>query len=232
MLADERYATFLDGGTNLITGLVKNDGTAEDVYVRDLVAGTTTLVSVNQGGTGTGNAGAGLAMIAGGGRFVAFTSDASDLVPHDTNKSTDVFVRDLQKGTTTLVSIDRFGSASGDGASGLVNYVGQIAISPDGRYVTFASVADDLTADNLNRASGLFERDLASATTTLVSVNKDGTGGSINYNLEYVFSMTPDGRYVAFESDANDLSALKPSGAMLDDTSEISRRQDDEPQPA
>ena len=99
--------------------LVANDtnGT-EDVFVRDLQLGTTTLVSVNRFGTGSGNSNSWWPSDQRGLPFVAFQSLASDLVANDINGTFDVFVRDLQTGTTALVSINRFGTGSGNGSSG------------------------------------------------------------------------------------------------------------------
>ena len=110
------------------------------------------------------------------GRFVAFSSEASDLVANDTNGTTgDVFVRDLQLGTTTLVSINRFGTGSGNGSSGWLS-----AISADGRFVAFSSLASDLVANDTNGTDDVFVRDLQLGTTTLVSINRFGTGSGNN----------------------------------------------------
>ena len=76
---------------------------------------------------------------------MAFISDASDLTANDTNGTSDVFVRDLQMGTTTLVSVNRFGTGSGNGDSSDAP-----AISADGRFVAFSSTASDLTANDTN----------------------------------------------------------------------------------
>ena len=74
----------------------------------------TELVSINQAGTDSGNGSAGLAGLSENGRFVGFVSDATDLVATDTNGEFDVFVRDLKTGTTTLVSVNRAGTNSGN----------------------------------------------------------------------------------------------------------------------
>ena len=124
------------------------NGTTNDVFVRDLQLGTTTLVSVNRFGTGSGNGSSFGPVISADGRFVAFGSAASDLVANDTNGATnDVFVRDLQLGTTTLVSINRFGTGSGNSFSG--GPAGPV-ISADGRFVAIQSAASDLVANDTN----------------------------------------------------------------------------------
>jgi len=103
--------------------------------VRDLRAGTTTLVSINRAGAAGGNGNSGGAVMSADGRFVAFSSDANDLVANDTNGGTDVFVRDLQAGTTTLVSVNRAGTDSGRGITpepGLLSFYP--VMSADGRW--------------------------------------------------------------------------------------------------
>ena len=109
----------------------------------DVFGVVTRLVSINRFGTGSGNSGSASGLtISADGRFVAFFSNASDLTANDTNGTGDVFVRDLLLGTTTLVSINRFGTGSGNGFSG------PPAISADGRLVAFPSSATDLVTTN------------------------------------------------------------------------------------
>jgi hypothetical protein len=182
--------------------LVANDrNDAADLFVRDLKFGTTTLVSVNTAGTGSGNGAGtiGLSAITPNGRFVVFNSDASDLVGNDTNGATDVFVRDLTDGTTTLVSVNSAGTGSGNGVS-LAR-----AITPDGRFVAFSSNASDLVANDTNGRRDAFVRDLKAGTTSLVSVNSAGTGGG--NGTSDAAAITPNGRFVVFGSDASDLVA-------------------------
>ncbi len=172
-----------------------------DVFVRDFQSGTTSLVSVNRLGTASGNGGSGAPVISQDGRFVVFTSFASDLVANDTNEDGDVFVRDLRLGTTTLVSVNRLGIGSGNG------YSLGLQISADGRFVAFESFATDLVG--IPRAgashSDVFVRDLQLGTTTLVSVNRLGTGSGNDFSVGP--SISPDGRFVAFQSQATDLVA-------------------------
>ena len=135
------------------------------------------------------------------GRFVVFTSNASDLVAGDTNGATDVFVRDLSTGTTQLVSV---GNSGAQGDAGSFNP----SISADGRYVAFASSADNLVSGDTNGVSDVFVRDLVNHTTTLVSVDTgqgptpvQGDGASFDP------SISADGTKVAFTSDASNLSS-------------------------
>src|SRR5438093_10108146 len=136
----------------------------------------TVLASVNGAGTGSGNGFSAFPAISADGRFVAFESDASDLVANDTNGNVeDVFVRDLKTGTTALVSVNGAGTGSGNGASGFP------VISADGRFVAFESDASDLAATDTNvHVADVFVRDLKTGTTTVGSVNSGATGGGNN----------------------------------------------------
>jgi WD40-like Beta Propeller Repeat len=129
----------------------------------DVFGVVTELVSINQAGTDSVNGGAGLDGLSADGRFVGFVSDATDLVAtDDTNGEFDVFVRDLKTGTTTLVSVNRAGTDSGNGRS-----AAGFSFSADGRFVAFASEASDLVATDTNGQGDVFVRDLKTGTTTL-----------------------------------------------------------------
>ena len=201
--ADGRYVVF--GSTGIELGTNDNNF-AEDVFVRDLVAHTTSLVSVSSDGGSTGNLGSTSPVISADGRFVAFASGASNLVTNDNNGGGDIYVRDLQRGLTTLVTVNQSGTASGNGPEVGQSYTaGQFAISSDGRYVVFSSLAPDLVPNDNNDRQDVFERDLLLGTTTLVSVNSAGTGSA---NLDsHTPRMSSDGRFVVFNSDAGDLVA-------------------------
>jgi hypothetical protein len=186
--------------------LTDDDSNGEsDVFVRDLTRGITTLASINDAGTASGNSGSFDPRISADGRFVAFVSIASDLVPNDTNNTSDIFVRDLVTGVTTLISVNAAGTASGNGGSF------ELQISADGRRVAFSSMASDLVPNDTNGAADIFVRDLAAGTTTLASVNLSGTasgnGGSSHPRI------SADGRFVAFDSTASDLVAGDTNGA-------------------
>src|SRR4051794_27226487 len=123
------------------------------------------LVSRADGPTGAkGNDGSTAAALAAGGRFVAFSSNATNLHPEDADAVSDVLVRDLQSGALVLVSrASGAGGAKGNAGSGVPS------ISADGRYVAFASSATNLVAEDTDAASDVFVRDLLTNTTTLVS---------------------------------------------------------------
>jgi len=132
------------------------------------------------------------------GRFVAFESSATNLDPSDGDTTDDVFVRDLQTNTTTLVS-------RADGADGAKGNEVSItpAVSGDGRYVTFNSFAGNLDpADVITGTSDIYVRDLQQNTTTLVS-RAAGAAGDAGVATSQRPAISGDGRYVAFDSGDN-----------------------------
>ena len=177
-----------------------------DVFVRDVVAGTTTLVSVNAAGTASGNGDSSGPVWSPDGTKVAFFSDASDLDPLDTDSLGDVFVRDVVAGTTTLVSVNTAGTASGNGSS-----FGQVW-SPDGTKVAFSSVASDLDPLDTDSLGDVFVRFLTgtgiwSATEPAmagVEFTLTGPVGPImqtsNAAGEFWFEDLPPGTYTVTET--------------------------------
>lgn len=129
------------------------------------------------------------------GSVVAFSSRATNLTPGDVNGTTDVFVRDLDAGTTTAVSVTSSG-APGNGEST------EPSVSADGRYVAFRSTASNLVPGDDNGRSDVFVRDLLTGVTTLVSVAADGGPGNHESSSP---SISADGRRVAFVTRADDL---------------------------
>jgi Tol biopolymer transport system component len=172
-----------------------------DVFVRDRQAGVTRRVSVGAAGQANGASGGsygnGGPTISAGGRYVAFTSDASNLVPGDTNETTDVFVRDRQAGVTRRVSVGAAGQANGPSAAP--------AISADGRYVAFASDASNLVPGDTNGTTDVFVRDLRLGVTRRVSVGAAGQGNGSSGGSASGPTISANGRYVAFNSGASNL---------------------------
>ena len=115
------------------------------------------LVSGNLSGTGGGNGNSMLGQVSTNGQFVVFQSDASNLVPNDTNGVTDIFVRDLVAGTTTLVSVSTNGGPANGASTDPV-------MTPDGRYVAFISSASNLVPGDTNGIPDVFVRDLVAGT--------------------------------------------------------------------
>lgn len=201
VIAFESYATELVPSSD--------NNFSRDVFVRDLAAQTTVLVSVNSAGTGTGNGDSYYAKVSADGRYVAFLSDASDLVGNDTNNAPDVFLRDLQAGTTTLVSRRNAGVGSGNGSSEAP------VINADGRYVAFASYARDLVATDNTFSRDVFLFDRVTGTNRLVSVNRF-PGGFPGDDESYDPSINASGRYIAFVSTATDLLVNDLNGGIAD----------------
>lgn len=175
-----------------------------DIYVKDLVADTMTLVSVNSAGTDSGNGYSYRGSFSGDGTKVAFDSYASDLdaTHSDTNRRYDVYVRDLVTGTTTLVSVDASGQAAANGS--------QPTFSPDGTRVAFTSWETGFGPPDSGFDLDLYVRDLATETTAMVTVNAAGTDGGDRYPVGERFS--PDGRRIMWSSEATDLVANDTNG--------------------
>ena len=169
-----------------------------DVFARDLSGGKTSRVSVATGGA-QGDRASGLEglAISGDGNFVAFTSDARQLVGGDGNFDTDIFVRDRAAGTTTRVSLAT-GGAEADGFSF------HPAISADGRLVAFGSWADNLASNGANGVPDVFVRDRVAGTTTLISAATDGSRSN-RHNGQGGVAISSDGHWVAFQSYASNL---------------------------
>jgi archaellum component FlaF (FlaF/FlaG flagellin family) len=188
--ADGRFVAFESSASNLVPEDTNDD---VDIFVRDTLTNTTTRVSVDSEGNQV-NSSSWRSSISGDGRFVAFSSSSSSLVPGDTNDSYDIFVRDTLTNTTTRVSVDSEGNQANN-----QTYYGSIhpSISADGRFVAFESDDSNLVPGDTNSHYDIFVRDTLANTTTRVSVDSEGNQGegpSINS------SISASGRFVAFES--------------------------------
>jgi Tol biopolymer transport system component len=189
--ADGRYVAFISNASNLVLGDTNNAG---DVFVHDRQTGATEIVSVDSAGI-QGNSDSYTPSISADGRYVAFISNASNLVPGDTNNAGDVFVHDRQTGATEIVSVD---SAGIQGNSD--SYTP--SISADGRYVAFISNASNLVPGDTNGNYDVFVHDRQVGITDRVSV--DSNGNEANYH-SFGPSISADGKYVAFISNASNL---------------------------
>jgi hypothetical protein len=193
--ADGRFVAFESFASNLILG---DTNGMLDIFVHDRQTGTTTRMSVASDGTEANNQSLTPA-ISGDGRFIAFWSTASNLVPGDTNpcpfSCSDIFVHDQQTGTTTRVSVASDG-AQADGGSE------SPAISADGRFVAFESVASNLVPGDTNGAFDVFVHDRQTGAVTRASVASDGTQAD---NTSRSASISTDGRFVTFHSFATNL---------------------------
>ena len=197
--ASGRYVAFQSNAANL-SG--EDVDPVYDVFVRDVETNVLTLASRVTGAGGAGGADNSSApSISADGRYVAFVSIADNLSTEDNNSYNNIFVRDLQENTTTLVS-----RASGDAGTGADDSSYDPAISADGRHVTYYSYADNLSTEDNNTYANIFVRDLSTNTTTLVSRAAGATGTGADES-SFLPAISEDGRYIAFQSSANNLSA-------------------------
>ena len=188
---DGRYVAFASEATTLVPGDTNGE---RDVFVHDRLTGVVRRVSVDSAGV-QGNGRSTEAAISGDGLRVAFSSYSSNLVASDTNKTWDVFLHNLQTGTTVLISADS-GGTQGNG------WGIEPAVSLDGRFVAFSSDSSNLVAGDTNVDWDVFMHDLQSGATTRVSVSSAGnqaTGSSFRPSL------SRNGRWLSFQSDAADL---------------------------
>lgn len=188
---ESRASTLVPGDTNL----------AMDVFVRELATEVTTRVSVATNGA-QGNGSSSWLALTDDGRFVAFSSEASNLVPGDTNGASDVFLHDRQTGQTTRISVASE-RAEGDGASI------EPSMSPDGRFVAYASNATNLVDGDTNDAFDVFVYDTQTGSTVRASVSAVGGQGDGNSRAP---SVSADGSVVAFSSTATNLVAGDTNG--------------------
>ena len=203
--ADARYVAFDSRATNLVS---TDANGVKDVFLHDRQTGATTLISVaSNGDQGNGDSGGGHASLSADGRYIAFTSLASNLVTGDTNGQRDVFVHDQQSGATVRVSI------ASDGGEGSW-FAEQPDISADGRYVTFVT-RSALVPNDTNNSADIYVHDRdadndaifdepGAIATVRVSVASDGS--QANHASGYTnIAISADGRHVSFDSQASNL---------------------------
>ncbi|MFI2710429.1 hypothetical protein ACH495_09905 [Micromonospora sp. NPDC018662] len=188
-----RYVAFISVASNLVPG---DTNGVRDIFVRDRLTSTTSLVSVSTTGA-QGNGESTVPSISHDGRFVAFTSYATNLVAGDTNGVADLFVRDRLLGTTTRVSVSSAG-VQGNGPSGFTSSM----ISGNGRYAIFYSAASNLVPGDTNGVADIFVRDLLLGVTSRVSVSSAGVQGNGDSSGP---AISVDGRFAAFSARASNL---------------------------
>lgn len=189
---DGSFVVFESNSTNLIAG---DTNGARDLFLRATSGGTPPVMITRGVGGVPANGDSAVPFVSGDGRFVAFLSGASNLVPADTNGFTDVFVYDRMTGTTERVSR----GVQGAQANG---HSENPKLSHDGRYVLFLSAATNLVDDDTNGARDVFLYDRTTATTVRVSVSADGAQAN---GRSWYASLSDDGRRAVFSSDATDL---------------------------
>jgi hypothetical protein len=200
--ADGRFVAFYSFADNLVQGDINGVG---DVFVRDLQAGKTTIVSVASDGTqGTIDSG-GVEAISANGRYVVFESWDSHLdASTNCGVHLSLYVHDLQTGVTDCV----YYTYDGSPITGNLDGLGGPAISADGRFVAFSSEDSKLVPGDTNGVYDIFVHDRLTGTTELVSKATDGTLG--DGNSDYL-DMSADGRFIAFRSNARNLLSSGPT---------------------
>lgn len=222
---DGRIVVFQSEATNLVAGPDEN-GAREDVYAFEAATGDVRRVSVDNAGRQRAEGASFMPSISGDGRYVAFTSTA-DLDDGPAGRMpgpakacagppcpslTRIYVRDIQLGTTRVASVGARGQIPDDSSC-------DPAISRDGRYVAFTSMATNLTPGDRNRSADVFVRDMRAGSTVLIS--RGANGGPANGSSSKP-AISADGRFVAFESEASNLICAKRCARALDDINLLS----------
>jgi Tol biopolymer transport system component len=206
---DGRFVVFESSARDLVSN---DTNGAPDVFVRDLVAGTTLLVSVSTNSS-VGNGASRSSVMTPDGRCVAFVSSANNLVPNDTNGIPDVFVRDLQSSTTALVSV----GARSTSRNFAVGSSESPDITPDGRFVAFGSTASNLVA-GVATAGDIYVRDLTAGATFWVSTYARPALKSLNRSTNavcYNHVISADGQFVAYEASPAPGQTSPSAGVVL-----------------
>jgi Tol biopolymer transport system component len=210
--ANGRYVVFNSNSPILVAG---DTNSSVDFFVRDMVTNTTTRISVDSNENQALYSSITSSVInndlhpsiSADGRYIAFASEAFNLVPGDVYSTNDIFVRDTVAGTTEAISTDSNGNFSKSIAYADADSLNP-QITPDGRYVAFASYAASLVPGDTNRTLDIFVKDRQTGKTTRVSTDSNGNQGTNGQAFSYnqtVPSISANGRYVAFESNFNNL---------------------------
>lgn len=197
---DGRFVVFSSLATNLVDGDANG---VSDIFMHDRNTSTTTRLSMAAGGDVEADGASTLPVISQDGTVVAFDSDATNIVEGDSNERNDVFVLVLETGEYIRVSVSSFGDQA-DGGSGIAS------VSGDGQVVSFLSSASNLVERPTSGAGDIFVHDRGEGTTELVTAATDG-GATDDASLSSALS--GDGRFVAFDSLASNL--------VLEDTNGI-----------
>jgi hypothetical protein len=189
--ADGQFVAFASAASNLASG---DTNGKDDVFVHDRSTGSTERISVDSSG-GQANGDSVWTSISSDGRLVSFTCVATNLVAADSNGAPDIFVHDRTTGVTVRASVDSSG-VQANGASE------DSAISGNGQVVAFQSDASNLVVGDTNAKRDVFVHDLSTGITERVTV--DSSGNEAN-RMSLLPSLSDDGNFVVFESDATNL---------------------------
>jgi Tol biopolymer transport system component len=182
--ADGRFVAFLSGASNLVR---RDTNRRRDLFVTNVMTGRTRLVSVGANRT-QGDGRSGHPSISADGRFVAYSSRASNLVEGGSDDRADIFVHNLGTGKTRLASVGANGAQANRPSR-------HTSISANGRFVAFSSRASNLVKGDTNDSADIFVRDLGAGDTQLVSLDADGVQRSRSSSQP---AISAGGRYVAF----------------------------------
>jgi WD40-like Beta Propeller Repeat len=198
--ANGRYVAFQSSATNLVADDTNID--LGDIFVYDRNTKQTSRVSISTGGV-QGNNGSGFPNISADGRYVAFQSDATNLVADDTNLASDIFVYDRQAKQTSRISIPTGGGQGNDNSY-------SANISADGRFVAFISYASNLVDGDTNGAFDAFVHDRQTKLTSRISVTSSGEQGNSD---SFFPKFSANGRFVVFDSYASNLVSGDTNGS-------------------
>lgn len=189
---DGHYITF----ASLASNIVSNDTNGVlDIFLRDLTTGVTERVSISDEEIEANNTSDSWHTLSANGRYIVFASLATNLVPNDTNGKYDIFVRDRLAQTTERISVSSAGNQGNDDSR-------YPSISADGRYIVYASLANNLVPNDTNAVWDAFLYDRQNATTIRVSVGSGGTEANAGVAFPKI---SPDGRYIAFSTPASNI---------------------------
>lgn len=189
---DGLYVAFESDATNWASG----GTTAGQVYLKNIATGAIWLVSADAAGD-QGTAGSDDVSVSLNGEYVAFESDATNLIAGDTNNDADCFVKTIASGAIERVSTDATGAQANDASR-------EPKISSDGNYVAFRSYADDLVAGDNDIACDIFVKDRNTGKIDRLSVDNSGVEGD---NISDGHRISSDGTHVSFCSEADNLVA-------------------------
>jgi hypothetical protein len=175
---------FSSDGRFLTYAMAIGNATNQNIYVYDFQAGTNLLVSQNFNSSGAANTNSDSPTISSDGRFIAYRSFASNIVPFDSNNVPDVFVYDTSNNATILVSVNAAGDSSADDRSLTPVF------SADGRTLFFQSWASDISGDDFNNGSDIFALDL-----TALPVTTSSGGDATNYASVFYAQLIPAGAF-------------------------------------
>jgi Tol biopolymer transport system component len=184
------FVAFESAASNLVPNDTNNFA---DIFLRDISAGITTLVSASHDGVGNANGQSAAPLLSADGRFVVFESRATNLVTNDLNGTNDLFIRDLQFGATRVVSA----STNGTTANG---YSRAAAMTPDARYVAFVSSGTDLINGPTNRLGDLYVRDVTQERTIWASADLAAYFASYGGYTCISPAISADGRVITFKA--------------------------------